>query len=181
MLASCSLLSIGQLCDHGCTASFTKHVLCIFYKGKIIMRGSRTNKRWTIDTDSPHGHSLNATIGSPTLVKRIKFYHASLLSLTLATLGEAIDSWYLTTFPGFTTKQLNKYPPSLAATHKGHLNAQRKNLQSTQAHSISNLESLIPATPIQLPNIIENDEELAKPPTLVPKPSLAPPALPPTQ
>ena len=40
-LASGSLLSIGQLCDAGCSALFVKTKLYIFHKGKIIMQGSR--------------------------------------------------------------------------------------------------------------------------------------------
>ena len=70
-------------------------------------------------------HSLNATIGCPTIAERIKFCHASLFSPTLVTLMKAINAGYLTTFPVFTAKQVNKYPPSLAATHKGHLKAQK--------------------------------------------------------
>ena len=38
ILASGSLLSIGQLCDHGCTVFFIKHTLFIFYKGEIQRR-----------------------------------------------------------------------------------------------------------------------------------------------
>ena len=101
-LTSGSLLSIGQLCDHGCSAYFTRHNLLIFYKGKIILKGTRTNKLWNIDKDQPTTHSLNATIGNPTIAERIAFYHASLFSPTLTTLTKAIKAGYLTTFPEFT-------------------------------------------------------------------------------
>jgi len=49
-LASGSLLSIGQLCDEGCTATFTKNKLYVYKDGKIILQGQRsnlTNKLWT--------------------------------------------------------------------------------------------------------------------------------------
>merc|ERR1740124_2061798 len=94
-LASGSLLSIGQLYDHGCTAHFAKHILYIFYEGKMIMRGSRANRLWTINDNVPGTHYLNATIGSPIIVERIKFYHTSLFFPTLDTLGKAIDAGYL--------------------------------------------------------------------------------------
>jgi len=45
---------------------------------------------------------------------------------------KAIDTGFLTTFPGLTTKQIQKHPPRSQATEKGHMNAQRANLRSTQ-------------------------------------------------
>ena len=40
-LHTASLLSIGQLCDAGCQATFLKHVLQISYENKIILTGDR--------------------------------------------------------------------------------------------------------------------------------------------
>ena len=40
-LTSESLLSIGQLCDHGCIAIFTKTLLLIFKNGKLTLSGKR--------------------------------------------------------------------------------------------------------------------------------------------
>jgi len=87
-LASGSLLSIGQLCDEGCTATFTKNKLYIYKQGKIILQGQRsnlTNKLWTLNDQKPEKqcHSLNLVIDAPTIAERIKFYHASLWSPTL--------------------------------------------------------------------------------------------------
>jgi len=101
------------------------HNLLIFYNGKRIFRETRTTKLWNIDKYQPVKHSLNTTIGNPTSAERIAFYHASLFYPTLTTLCNAINECYLTTFPEFTAKQVNKYPPLLAATHKGHMKAQR--------------------------------------------------------
>jgi hypothetical protein len=75
-LASGSLLSIGQLCDGGCTATFTASKLYIYLHGKIIIQGTQQhNKLWTIDPPSPPSchHSLNAAIDTPTIAERIKF------------------------------------------------------------------------------------------------------------
>ena len=126
------------------------------------MRGTRKDKLWTMNDTTIR--SLNATIGSLTIAERIKFYHASLFSPTLATLAKAIDAGYLTTFPAFTSKQVNKYPPLLAATHKGHLKAQRQGLRSTSKHTVNNLKQLHTISP-PLPTIIEED---------IPSPSLVP-------
>jgi hypothetical protein len=130
-LASGSLLSIGQLCDHGCTATFNKDKLYVYYNGKIILQGSRqASKLWTIDNTPTH--SLNAAVDTPTIADRIKFYHASLFSPALDTLRKAIKAGYLTSFPTFTAQQLSKTPPKSEAMTKGHLNAQRANLRSTK-------------------------------------------------
>ena len=46
------LLSIGLLCDHGCTAHFYKHYRLIRYHSIIILTGTRnksTNYLWTLD------------------------------------------------------------------------------------------------------------------------------------
>ena len=44
-----SLLSIGKLCDTGCTASFTKNHAQIHYNGKLLLQGTRTpNGLWTV-------------------------------------------------------------------------------------------------------------------------------------
>ena len=106
-LASGSLFSIGQLCDHGCSAYFERTKLYIMYNGRIIMQGSRgPTKLWSIDTQQQNTHSLNSVIDAPTIHERIKFYTKSLFSPTLSTLAKAIAAGYLSSFPSFTTKQL---------------------------------------------------------------------------
>ena len=121
-------MSLGQLCDTGCSAYFNKKLVYIFYNGKIIMQGSRsstTNQLWQLDSTTTNKvakcHSLNAIMDNPTIAERIKFYHASMFSPPLQTLREAIDAGYLTTFPSISTAQLRKYPPRAEATVKGHL------------------------------------------------------------
>jgi hypothetical protein len=186
-LASGSLLSIGQLCDHGCTAHFTKNKLYIFYERKLIMQGTRQpNKLWTMDpVPSSPTHIANAAIDTPTIAERIRFYHASLFSPTLDTLCKAIDSNYLTTFPGFTSTQVRKHPPRSLATYKGHLNAQKMNVRSTKKSykSPNFLFNLTTSSPSATPHLIPmTDEDLPlspSPPILSPPISLAPPTTPP--
>ena len=67
-LASGSLLLIGQLCDHGCSAYFDKYKLYIIQNVHIIVQGSRgASKLCTIDSQETPIHSLNSTIGEPTI------------------------------------------------------------------------------------------------------------------
>ena len=106
-LASGSLLSIGQLCDAGCTALFETHKLYIFHNGKIILQGTRQpSKLWTIDL--PTAHSLNSVIDAPTIAERINFNHRSLFCPTLSTLTAAIKAGYLQSFPVITPQQLRR-------------------------------------------------------------------------
>ena len=89
-LASGSLLSIGQLCDHGCSAYFDKSKLYILYNGRIIIQGTRNHTRlWTINAPQEPTHSSNLGIDAPTIAEIIKF-NDSLFSPTLSTLAQAI-------------------------------------------------------------------------------------------
>lgn len=49
-----SLTSIGQYCDHGCTATFDRDHACIHYNNKLILKGNRnhSNKLWYFDLNS---------------------------------------------------------------------------------------------------------------------------------
>ena len=47
-LASGSLLSVGQLCDSGCTVTFNKNKLNIYHKGKINT-ARHTNKKQIVE------------------------------------------------------------------------------------------------------------------------------------
>ena len=66
-LASGALISLGKLCDSGCTAYFNATKVYIFFKGKIIMQGARsnaTNNLWKVNgtkVEQPT-MSLNAVI-----------------------------------------------------------------------------------------------------------------------
>lgn len=45
-----NLISIGQLCDHGCTAKFTKQTVTIKHNTKTILQGKQdtTTGLWTL-------------------------------------------------------------------------------------------------------------------------------------
>jgi hypothetical protein len=187
-LASGSLISIGTLCDAGCTALFRQHRLYIFNpKGRIIIQGTRqSNKLWTIDPITQPTHTLSAVIDAPTIAERIAFYHASLFSPTLSTLCKAIDADYLTTFPQFTSQQVRKYPPSTIATAKGHMNAQRSNIKSTKTmhkkpYALYNGTVIPLPIPLQPHVIPPDDDPIQEPPQSLPKvqPTPKPNPLPP--
>jgi hypothetical protein len=61
-----SLLSIGTLCDHGCTALFNTNNIIIERNGQQIIVGHRhpTNKLWYLDLTQPI-QQINTSPASP--------------------------------------------------------------------------------------------------------------------
>lgn len=133
-LLSHSLLSIGTLCDAGCTANFTSTKVVIKHDNKIVLTGHRntTNKLWTIDDVPPTDSFACATINQTTKpAELVAFAHAALFSPALSTLQKALNKNYISNFPGLTAASLKLHPPQSVATIKGHLDQVRKNIRST--------------------------------------------------
>ena len=115
-----SLVSLGQLCDSGCTATFTATTVQVHHKNKCILTGYRTTVTglWHIPLTPPPGfpqtpinnkpsHSANAAAHfDPTKAQQVAFSHAALGSPVLSTLQQALENNYITGFPGLTSKAL---------------------------------------------------------------------------
>jgi hypothetical protein len=102
-LQSDSLLSIGQLCNHGCKAVFTNDCVTVTRNDIVLLTGTSppsTNMLWTLDPivptttpsveqSSPITGSVNTmfhtTLAHDTIANLIAFYHASLFSPSLST------------------------------------------------------------------------------------------------
>jgi hypothetical protein len=146
-LDSISLLSVGQLCEYGCTTTFTKHAVSTTSEGVAIITGTRsgaTGGLWTMDpcksnmpADTPEANtiifSMSSALNHDTIVNRVDFYHASLFSPALSIWYGAIDAGQLTTWPGLTLAQARKCSSQPATVHKVHLDQQRSNQRSTRA------------------------------------------------
>jgi hypothetical protein len=138
-LASSSLISMGQLCDAGCTIAFTATEVTVAVNDAIVLTGHRTpdTRLWHFPLPTPAPtpslcHSAMASIGSATPADLVAFAHAALFSPTLSTLHLALTKGYITHFPGLTPTLLRKYPPHSAATIKGHMDQARQNQRSTK-------------------------------------------------
>jgi hypothetical protein len=149
-LHSHSLLSIGQLCDHGCKAVFTNNCITITLNDIVLLtitRSTSTGGLWTLDpikrttaltvqTPIPITGSVNAmfhtTLAHDIIANRITFYHVSLFSPSLSTWCHAIDAGHFTTWPGLTSSAVRKYPPQSIPMHQGHLDQVRANIRSTR-------------------------------------------------
>jgi hypothetical protein len=137
-LTNHSLLSIGQLCDAGCSIELDATVLRVQYDGTTVLTGTRTpeTRLWQVD-EKPTSqytvtHATNAAVGSATPAETVAFAHATLFSPALSTLHTALAKGYLHNFPGLTAKSLRKYPPRSFAMIKGHLDQVRQNVRSTK-------------------------------------------------
>ena len=147
-LGNTSLLSIGQLCDAGCTAHFDNSSVSIHFKGSTILSGMRnhtTNHLWSINfplkiQSTPM--ALFAINQSAKPAELVAFSHAALFSPAITTLQKALSHKYIHGFPGLTLKSLTKYPPVSEATTKGHLDQVRQNKQSTQHNTVTPTLSL---------------------------------------
>jgi hypothetical protein len=91
-LAFGSLVSIRQLCDHGCTAHFDAATVTIRLHSKMSMKGCQLPiiHLWTLDLPETMQPkllipSLNYLVHNPNLAKRIAFYHAAMFSPALCT------------------------------------------------------------------------------------------------
>jgi hypothetical protein len=139
-LAEHSLLSVGQLCDHGCTATFTAKDVTITKNAITLLQGQRAvDGLWSVPLAStppaqPHApeHHINAAIKSSTMAKQIQFLHAACFSPTPSTWIRAINKGHFELWPGLTAKAVHKYLPKSMATAQGHLDQVFRNQQSTK-------------------------------------------------
>ncbi|EEC45165.1 predicted protein [Phaeodactylum tricornutum CCAP 1055/1] len=134
-LTSHPLISIGQLCDDGCTATFSATRLEIHRDTTLLLSGTRapTTGLWHLDlTPAKPPATAHALVPNTPLADRIAFVHASLFSPAISTWCQALDSGHLATFPALSSRQVRKYPPHSPAMVKGHLDQQRANLRSTK-------------------------------------------------
>ena len=154
------LLSIRQLCDHGCNVKFTKTKCNIYYKNSIILSGPRdpTTELWIIDLPvtnnnirtplqaaTNEGESRTPIYNNNTIQMHcnnaytintkkelIRFLHAACFSPTKATWIKAINNNQFATWPGINAADVTKYLPPSMATTKGHMKMHRKNVRSTR-------------------------------------------------
>jgi hypothetical protein len=161
-LKSASLLSMGQLCDAGCTVTFDATSVTVFLDKKQILCGGRNRETglWhlslvpdgnhtqpalnELDTQSvvaPLLHRSFAAIQSATTADLVAFAHAALFSPVLSTLKKALERGYVSHFMGLTAQSLNKHPPASVPMIKGHMDQARQNQRSTK-------DSPVPSPPV---------------------------------
>ena len=160
-----NLLSVGQLCDAGCTATITSDKIEVKHDDRVIVTGTRSSETtlWhldlpsEVDPDSIFPYYANAAIGTNTAANMVAFMHAAFFSPALSTLEKALQKGYIPNIPGFTAATLKKHPPQSAAMIKGHLDQTRQNVRSTKLTNNIQEDSDDEFYPIQL--TLPGDEE----------------------
>ena len=129
-----SLLSIGQLCDSGCTATFDKTTATITYQSDniIIWHVDLPTSNPTVPLYINNSYINNAFRPNSTIKERIEYFHSCCFSPSLSTWCKAIDAGHFATWPSLTSQLVRQYPPRSIAMYKGHLDQTRKNQHSTK-------------------------------------------------
>ena len=152
-LGETSLISIGQLCDHGCQAHFSATTVVITYENKLILQGHRSDETrglWYLKIPTQHlaMHAVNHIAKPEDLVA---FAHAALFSPANSTMLTALQKGFLPPFQGLSVTTLRKYAPHSAATIKGHLDGVRQKMKSTKTVPPKTIEEMLDeAFPSQL-------------------------------
>ena len=157
-LAHTSLVSIKVLCDAGCEVNYNGMNCLVYYKNKLVWKGSRepSTKLWVLplapNTKPEHRpyqipdneeYAANA-YQMTSKAALIKYLHQCLFCPPKSTLIKAIKNSQLTTWPGLTAEAVEKYLPNNApATDKGHMRRQRKGIRSTRKtnHALEAIET----------------------------------------
>ena len=112
------LLSIPLLADDGCKINLTADNITVTKNNKTILKGVRdkVSTLWMIPIKHhrkkqllaqqlptvPVLHAANSAYHQPTIAKLMAFHNATIGSLPVKTLCNAIDNNWLTSFPGLT-------------------------------------------------------------------------------
>jgi hypothetical protein len=139
-LAQHSLLSVGQMCDSGCSVTFMASNVTITNGDLTILTGKRykqSNLRSVPLNPTPplHGgqkHSAHNVYEQKSIHDTITYLHACCLSPVTDTWLKSIQNGHFATWNSVTVENVRKYLGKYDATAKGHLNQIRQNIRSTQ-------------------------------------------------
>jgi hypothetical protein len=158
-LHNSSLISLGQLADDNCIPVLSKNEINIYkntnnnkhHTNKLnnkVLSGPRNkvDGLWDINVPTTNLHSskslnsnhqINAIIWKDKTKHDLATYlHASAGFPTLSTFNKAIKNGNFLTWPGIESLSFNKHLNKSIPTSKGHLDQERKNLQSTTQKTI---------------------------------------------
>jgi hypothetical protein len=132
-----SLISVGQLCDNGCSVTFTQEQVTVSKNGKCVMYGSRDPRLgfWKVDLKQKFETNqiqCNHAHDNSNQKDLINYLHAACFSPVKSTWITAIKHGNFTSWPGLTEQAVEKHLSKSTSTTKGHLNQQRKNARTTK-------------------------------------------------
>jgi hypothetical protein len=136
-----SLISVGQLCDSGCSVTFTQDQVTVSKNQKCEIYGSQDPKSrlWRVDLKNRfetnqvqcnHAHDNNNQ------KDLINYLHAACFSPVKSTWITAIKNGHFTSWPGLIEHAVEKHLSKSTSTVKGHLNQQIQNARTTKIKNI---------------------------------------------
>jgi hypothetical protein len=139
-LAQHSLLSVGQMCDSGCSVTFTASNVTVTRGHSTILTGERDKESslWRVPLNPApplhvgQEHSAHNVYEQKSIQDTIIYLHACCLSPVTDTWLKAIQNGHFATWPLVTVENVRKYLCKSDATAKGHMNQIRQNIRSTQ-------------------------------------------------
>jgi hypothetical protein len=128
---------VGQLCDNGCSVTFTQAQVTVSRNGKCVMYGSRDPKSrlWRVDLKQifeTNQVQCNHAHDNSNQKDLINYLHAACFSPVKSTWITAIKNGNFTSWPGLTEHAVEKHLSKSTSTTKGHLNQQRQNDRTTK-------------------------------------------------
>ena len=106
------LISLGGLCDYGCTIKIYKQEMFIYKNGEEIIKGTRNKKTgmWEVPLGTQQSENVvNNILAQTSKLELAKYLHAALFSPTTASLLKEIKQVFLKTWPGLTEKLIKKH------------------------------------------------------------------------
>ena len=138
---SLSLLSISDLCNAGCTVTFTADHIAIFNNGSMILQDSKDKRDslWHVKLPimtAQANASTNTYTPVPTKSSKdvdfVKFIHAAFGSPSLSIFTDAIRANFIPSLTRLTCTILATNPPHTIPTVLGHLDQVRQGQNSTK-------------------------------------------------
>jgi hypothetical protein len=149
-VAQHSLLSVGQICDSGCSVTFTASNVTVTHDHSTILTGEQDKESnlWRVPLNpapSLNGgqkHSAHNVYEQKSIQDTIKYLHACCFSTVTDTWIKSIQNGHFATWTSVTVENVREYLCKYDETEKGHLNQIRQNIRSTQ----TNVEISAPET-----------------------------------
>lgn len=130
-IKSSSLISLGQLCDDGCTAMLNNKEIGIDKINTMILHGKRnwTDGLWDIKIPTTNTMSVCANViirQDKTKYELATYLHGCAFSPVLGTFQKAIGQGHLVTWLGIDSMNFEKVIYAIVTSAKGHLDQERK-------------------------------------------------------
>jgi hypothetical protein len=139
-LAQHSLLSVGKMCDSGCSVTFTASSVTVTNGESTILTSLRDKESilWRVPLEPApplnvgQKHSDQDVYEQKSIQDTITYLHACCFSPVTDTWIKSIHNGHFATWPSVTVDNVRKYLFKYDATAKGHMNQIRQNIRSTQ-------------------------------------------------